>query len=176
IEQRQNKKVIGFNSEIKTKKELLSDDPLADLQPGDLQKYGLIPELVGRLPIVVTLQALDEAALLRILTEPKNALTKQYKYLFELDNIHLEFEADALTAIAQRAIARETGARGLRAIVEDFMTDIMYEVPSDDTVERCVITKDTVENKTPPLIIYNEKREPIVRKGRKKKSQRATAG
>ena len=176
IEQRQNKKVIGFNSEIKTKKELMSDDPLADLQPGDLQKYGLIPELVGRLPVVVTLQALDEHALLRILTEPKNALTKQYKYLFELDNVLLEFEADALAEIAKRAIERETGARGLRAIIEDFMTDVMFEVPSDDTVEKCVITKDTVEKKSPPQIIYNAKREPLVRKGRKRKSQRATAG
>ncbi|MDR1560336.1 MAG: ATP-dependent Clp protease ATP-binding subunit ClpX [Clostridiales bacterium] len=175
IEQRLNKKVIGFGSETRTKKEKLKDDILKDLQPQDLHRYGLIPELIGRLPVVVTLQALDETALLTILTEPKNALTRQYKYLFELDNVLLEFDRDALTAIAKMAIERETGARGLRAIVETFMTGVMYEIPSDTTVEKCIITRDTVEGKQPPTIIYNEHREPLIKKSKRRKQKRVSA-
>lgn len=175
IEQRLNKKVIGFGSETRTKKEKMNEDILKDLQTQDLQKYGIIPELVGRLPVVVTLQALDEKALLTILTEPKNALTRQYKYLFELDNVMLEFDRDALASIAKLAIERETGARGLRAIVESFMTSIMYEIPSDNTIEKCVITKDTVEGKHPPTIIYNEHREPLIKKSKRRKQKRVSA-
>ncbi|MDR2648702.1 MAG: ATP-dependent Clp protease ATP-binding subunit ClpX, partial [Clostridiales bacterium] len=175
IEQRLNKKVIGFGSETRTKKEKMQDDILKDLQPQDLHKYGLIPELIGRLPVVVTLQALDETALLTILTEPKNALTRQYKYLFELDNVLLEFDRDALTAIAKMAIERETGARGLRAIVESFMTSVMYEIPSDSTVEKCIITKETVEGKQAPTIIYNEHREPLIKKSKRRKQKRVSA-
>ena len=175
IEQRQNKKVIGFGSDTPTKKEKLQDDILKDLQPQDLHKYGLIPELIGRLPVVVTLQALDESALLTILTEPKNALARQYKYLFELDNVLLEFDRDALTAIAKMAIERETGARGLRAIIESFMTNIMFEIPSDNTVEKCVITRDTVEGKQPPTMIYNEHREPLIKKSRRRRQRRVSA-
>jgi len=175
IEQRLNKKVIGFGSETRTKKEKLNEDILKDLQAQDLHKYGLIPELIGRLPVVVTLQALDETALLTILTEPKNALTRQYKYLFELDNVLLEFDREALTSIAKLAIERETGARGLRAIVESFMTGIMYDIPSDSTVEKCIITKETVEGKQPPTIIYNENREPLARKSRRRKQRRVSA-
>ena len=175
IEQRLNKKVIGFGSETRTKKDKMNDDILKDLQTQDLQKYGLIPELVGRLPVVVTLQALDETALLTILTEPKNALTRQYKYLFELDNVMLEFDRDALSTIAKLAIERETGARGLRAIVEGFMTSIMYEIPSDTTIEKCIITKDTVDGKKPPTIIYNEHREPLIKKSKRRKQKRVSA-
>ncbi|MDR3238980.1 MAG: ATP-dependent Clp protease ATP-binding subunit ClpX [Clostridiales bacterium] len=176
IEQRMNKKVIGFGSDIKTKSEKLSEDILRYLQPQDLQRYGLIPEMVGRLPVVVTLQSLDEKALLTILTEPKNALTKQYKYLFELDNVFLEFDRDALIAIAKLAIERETGARGLRAIVESFMTDIMYTIPSDSTIEKCIITKETVEGGLPPQMVYNEHRDPIVKKTKRRKQRRVSAG
>ncbi|MDR1640985.1 MAG: ATP-dependent Clp protease ATP-binding subunit ClpX [Clostridiales bacterium] len=176
IEQRLNKNVIGFGADAKTKKEKLSDDILKDLQTQDLQKYGLIPELVGRLPVVVTLQSLDEQALLTILTEPKNALTRQYKYLFELDNVLLEFDKEALAAIAKQAIERETGARGLRAIVESFMTTIMYEIASDETIEKCIITRETVEGKAAPKIIYNEHREPIVKKTKKRKQKKQSAG
>jgi len=175
IEQRLNKKVIGFGSETRTKKEKMNEDILKDLQTQDLQKYGLIPELVGRLPVVVTLQALDETALLTILTEPRNALTRQYKYLFELDNVLLEFDRDALTAIAKQAIERETGARGLRAIVESFMTSIMYEIPSDTTIEKCIITRETVEGKQPPTIVYNEHREPLIKKAKRRKQKRVSA-
>ena len=174
IEQRLNKKVIGFGSETRTKKEK-QDDILKDLQTQDLQKYGIIPELVGRLPVVVTLQALDEKALLTILTEPKNALTRQYKYLFELDNVMLEFDREALASIAKMAIERETGARGLRAIVESFMTSIMYEIPSDNTIEKCIITRETVEGKRPPTIIYNEHREPLLKKSKRRKQKRVSA-
>jgi ATP-dependent Clp protease ATP-binding subunit ClpX len=169
IEQRLNKKVIGFGSDTKTKKEKLADDIYKELQPQDLHKFGLIPELIGRLPVVVTLQSLDEQALLTILTQPKNALTRQYKYLFELDNVILEFDYEALIAIAKLAIERETGARGLRAIVESFMTGIMYDIPSDDTIEKVTITKETVEGRAAPTISYNENREPLKKRGRGRK-------
>jgi ATP-dependent Clp protease ATP-binding subunit ClpX len=169
IEQRLNKKVIGFGSDTKTKKEKLADDIYKELQPQDLHKFGLIPELIGRLPVVVTLQSLDEQALLTILTQPKNALTRQYKYLFELDNVMLEFDYEALIAIAKLAIERETGARGLRAIVESFMTGIMYDIPSDDTIEKVTITKETVEGKASPIISYNENREPLKKRSRGRK-------
>lgn len=174
IEQRLNKKVIGFGSETKSKKEM-KDEILKQLQPQDLQKYGLIPELIGRLPAIVTLENLDEDALVTILTEPKNAITKQFVYLFELENIYLEFEPEALRAIAKLAIERKTGARGLRSIVERFMTDIMYELPSDETVERCIITEDTVINLAKPKLIINEKRQPIARKVKKKKNKKISA-
>jgi ATP-dependent Clp protease ATP-binding subunit ClpX len=168
--------VIGFGSVVKSKQEKLNEDILKDLQPQDLHKYGLIPEMIGRLPVVVTLTNLNENALVDILTIPKNALTKQYKYLFELDNVLLEFEEDALRAIAKKAIERETGARGLRAIIEDFMRDIMYDLPSDETIEKCLITKDTVENKQPPTFIYNENRAVLAPKKRKvKKAKRESA-
>lgn len=176
IEQRLNKKVIGFDREDKSKAERIKNDILQHLQPQDLHKYGLIPEIIGRLPVIVTLSDLDEEALMDILTVPKNALTKQYKYLFELDNVILEFEDEALKAIAKKAIERKTGARGLRAIVEDFMRDIMYDIPSNDTIEKCVITLDTVVNNAPPLITHNENRQPLVQKKRKPvKSKRNNA-
>ncbi|MCL2841677.1 MAG: ATP-dependent Clp protease ATP-binding subunit ClpX [Defluviitaleaceae bacterium] len=174
VEQRMNKKVIGFGSEVKTKAEKLQQDLLQNVQPRDLHKYGLIPELIGRLPIVSTLNNLDEDALVSILTKPRNALTKQYQYLLELDHVHLEFEEDALRAIAKEALERETGARGLRAIVENLLTEIMYDVPSNSTVERCIITKETVETNTPPTLVTNEDRQPIYRKRSRRALKKAS--
>ncbi len=159
IESRINEKVIGFGSESKSSKELRAGSIFKEIVPQDLHKYGLIPELIGRMPTVVSLDSLDEDALIRILTEPKNALTKQYQYLLELDGVQLEFEKDALVSIAEKAIAQETGARGLRAIMESFMMGIMYDVPSDQTVEKCIITKDVVENNAQPRFIYKKKKE-----------------
>ena len=164
IEQRMNKKVIGFGAEVKTKAEKLEDEVFKHVQPADLHKFGLIPELIGRLPVIVTLDNLDEDSLVNILTEPKNALTKQYQYLMELDNVYLDFEDDALRSIARLALERGTGARGLRAIVENILMDIMYNVPSDQTVERVVITRETVEDGKSPKIIINSNRQPIYRK------------
>jgi len=175
IEQRLNKKVIGFGADTKTKKERMELEILKNLEPQDLQKYGLIPEIIGRLPIIVTLSALDVDALVSILTKPKNAIISQFKYLFELDDVYLEFEEDALRAVAAKAIERGTGARGLRAIVEEFMTDIMYNIPSDETIEKIVITKDTVETKAEPKITYNPERQPIVRKRKKAPARRASS-
>ena len=157
IENRINEKVIGFGSESKSSKELRASDIFKNIVPQDLHKYGLIPELIGRMPTVVSLESLDEEALVRILTEPKNALVKQYQYLLELDGVQLEFEPSALTAIAKKAIAQETGARGLRAIMESFMMDIMYSTPSDKSVEKCIITEDVVENGIQPQIVYKKK-------------------
>ncbi|MDR1210317.1 MAG: ATP-dependent Clp protease ATP-binding subunit ClpX [Clostridiales bacterium] len=177
IEQRLNKKVIGFDRDQKLREKIFQDEVLKSVLPRDLHKYGLIPELIGRLPIVVTLESLDEKALIDILTVPKNALTKQYKYLFELDDVLLEFEDDALAAIAHRAIDRGTGARGLRAIVEGFMRDIMFEIPSNETIEKCVITRDVVENGAKPALILNDNRQPLVLRRRKPlKPRRSSAG
>jgi ATP-dependent Clp protease ATP-binding subunit ClpX len=175
IEQRQNKKVIGFGSINKTQKEKMDTDVLKSLLPQDLQKYGLIPEFIGRLPVIVTLDNLDISALTSILTQPKNALTKQYKYLFELDNVLLEFTEDAVTSIAEMAIKHQTGARGLRSIVEMFMIDIMYDLPSDETIERVIITKDTVENSTRPEIVYNANRKEIAKNPAKRNKRKAKA-
>jgi ATP-dependent Clp protease ATP-binding subunit ClpX len=169
IEQRLNKKIIGFGAEVKTKAEKVQDEVLQHVQPQDLHKFGLIPELIGRLPVTVALSPLDEDALVQILATPKNALTKQYQYLLELDHVMLEFEDEALRAIAKKALERETGARGLRAIVENILTETMYSVPSDATVERCTITAETVEGGAPTLH-FNENRQPLYRK----KSRRRT--
>jgi len=177
VERRLNKKVIGFGAEVKTKAEKKNDDLMAELQNTDLHKYGLIPEIIGRLPVLVTLSHLDEEALLSILTQPKNALVKQYQYLLELDNVHLEFNEEALRAVAQMAIERETGARGLRAIVEGIMTQVMYDVPSDATIEKCIITEDTVNKKEAPEFVINENRQPIVRKSKRRRARsRASVG
>lgn len=179
VEQRMNKKIIGFGAEVKTKAEKIADDILQNVQPRDLHRYGLIPELIGRVPVVVTLNNLDEDTLVSILSSPRNALTKQYQYLLELDHVHLEFEEDALRAIAKKALERETGARGLRAIVENILTDTMYDVPSNSTIERCIITRDTVEFNKPPTLIFNENRQPIYRKPRRRRpshTRRASVG
>lgn len=137
-------------------------------------KYGLIPEFIGRLPVVVTLDNLDEDAFVHILTEPKNALTKQYEYLFALDDVILEFKEEALRAIARKAMERETGARGLRSIVEEFINPVMYEIPTENTVERCIITEDVVNGTAQPEYIHNENRQPLQRM-RKRKSSRNSA-
>ena len=153
IQRRMGDKVIGFNSEIKLAK---ADESkiLSLVQPEDLLKFGLIPEFIGRLPVMVTLDELSEDALVRIITEPKNALLKQYRKLFRLDNVDLEIEPDAIRAVAEKAIERKTGARGLRSILEGVMTDIMYDIPSRDDVKKCIITKETIEKGTRPTLIY----------------------
>ncbi len=176
IEKRINNKVIGFGSDNKSKKELIAGEIFKEIVPQDLHKFGLIPELIGRMPVVVTLNSLDENALVDILTKPKNALVKQYKYLFELDNVLLEFEDDALKAIAKKAVEQETGARGLRAIVEGFITDVMYDVPSDETIEKCIITADTVNNNAKPQLVHNPNRKPLRKAKRTSQRNNATAG
>ncbi|MGE5604534.1 MAG: ATP-dependent Clp protease ATP-binding subunit ClpX [Bacteroidota bacterium] len=153
IEARTGKKLMGFGAEIKPKIEKPLGEILRQIMPEDLLKYGLIPEFVGRLPIVVALDALDEKALVRILNEPKNALVKQFQKMFELDSIDLSFEPEALDLIAKLAIKRNTGARGLRAILETLLLDLMYELPSRTDVKRCVITKKMVEEKGEPILV-----------------------
>ncbi|ANF98078.1 ATP-dependent protease ATP-binding subunit ClpX [Paenibacillus bovis] len=150
IKRRIGKKVIGFNSENQGQKELKAGEYLRMVLPEDLLKFGLIPEFVGRLPVISALEPLDEETLVRILSEPKNALTKQYSKMLEMDNVELVFEPEALQAIAREAIKRNTGARGLRAIIEGIMLDVMYEVPSRDDVTKCVITEQVVESKVVP--------------------------
>lgn len=153
IQNRIGKKSLGFGAEIQSKKEKNVGETLKHILPEDLLKFGLIPEFVGRLPVIVTLEALDEGALVKILTEPKNALVKQYQKFFEMDGINLEFKEDALQTIAQEAMKRNTGARGLRAIIEDIMLDVMYEVPSRDDITKCTITKEVVNKKDQPIIL-----------------------
>ena len=150
IEQRIGKKTLGFGAQVQGKQEKDIGELLKLIQPQDLLKFGLIPEFVGRLPVVVSLEPLDEEALVKILTEPKNALTKQYAKLVELDNVTLQFTPEAIRAIAKKAIERNTGARGLRAIVEEIMTDIMFDIPSDPTIETCVITEDCITKSAQP--------------------------
>ncbi|WP_438347137.1 ATP-dependent protease ATP-binding subunit ClpX [Paenibacillus sp. FA6] len=150
IKRRIGKKVIGFNGGGEVQKDLNPGEYLSMVLPEDLLKFGLIPEFVGRLPIISSLEPLDENTLVRILTEPKNALTRQYQKLLEMDNVNLEFEPAALVAIAKEAIKRNTGARGLRAIIEGIMLDVMFEVPSRDDIENCVITEQVVQDKVVP--------------------------
>ncbi len=151
IETRLDRKSIGFNAEITTQHEYNVDVLLKEVLPQDLVKFGLIPELVGRLPVTVSLEMLDKKALIRILTEPKSAIVKQYQKLLELDGVRLLFDRDALTAIAETTLARKTGARGLRAIMEGIMMDTMFRVPSDETIKECRITKDVVKGTGQPL-------------------------
>ena len=150
IKRRIGKKIIGFSTATEANKELKPGEYLSQAQPEDLLKFGLIPEFVGRLPVISTLEPLDETALVRILSEPKNALVKQYQKLLELDNVNLEFDSGALEEIAREAIKRNTGARGLRAIIEGIMLDVMYEVPSRDDDVHCVVTEKAVKDKTVP--------------------------
>ena len=156
IESRIGKKSIGFNAEIDTKNSDDENELLKQVEPQDLVKYGIIPEFVGRVPVIVTLDQLDEEALVKILTEPKSAIIKQYQRLFELDDVELEFEEDALIEIAKLAMERNTAARGLRAIIEKTMTNIMYELPSDEFAEKCIITKDVIIGDSEPEVIRNE--------------------
>lgn len=152
IEKRVGKKTIGFGADIKPRLGKSVGEVLRQVMPEDLLKYGLIPEFVGRLPVVVALDALDEDALIRILTEPKNALVKQYRKIIELDGVDVEFTPDALRAISKLAILRNTGARGLRAIIETLLLELMYEIPSRTDVKKCVITKEMVEEHKAPLL------------------------
>jgi len=155
IRERSEKGGIGFGAEVKSKDDGKSvSEVLHDVEPEDLTKYGLIPEFVGRLPVVATLSELDEDALIQILTEPKNALTKQYQKMFEMEGAELEFRIDALRAIAQRATERKTGARGLRSILEHVLLDTMYELPSMEHLEKVVIEKSVIEDGSKPLYIY----------------------
>ena len=169
IKDRTGEKAIGFGSQIKSKKEIKQYEIFQQLLPQDLLKFGLIPEFIGRLPIVATLQELDKEALIKILVEPKNALVKQYQKLFQIDEVELAFNQEALEAIVDRAIERKTGARGLRSIIEEIMRDIMYEIPSNPNIEKCTITKDTVLNGAGPDIVINE--EKLVRKSIIKKKR-----
>jgi len=159
IQNRTGKKAMGFGAELQTKREQKIGEILKNIMPEDLLKYGLIPEFVGRLPIIVTLEALDENALIRILTEPKNALIKQYEKLFELDGVTLEFQPEALRCIAQEALRRNTGARGLRSILEEIMLDVMYEIPSREDIAKCIITKETILKREKPLIVAVERKK-----------------
>ncbi|WP_088228942.1 ATP-dependent Clp protease ATP-binding subunit ClpX [Desulfosporosinus sp. FKB] len=166
IQNRAGEKTMGFGANIKNKKDMKIGEVLKQILPADLQKYGLIPEFVGRLPVIVTLEALDEPALVRILTEPKNALVKQYQKLMELDGVTLEFKDSALTSIASEAIRRNTGARGLRAIVEELMLNVMYDLPSRTDVTKCVVTQEVVQKKEEPVLVMADK----VKKGKKEES------
>jgi ATP-dependent Clp protease ATP-binding subunit ClpX len=155
VSKRIGKKGIGFGADIQSKDEKIQGELLAKVEPGDLLKFGLIPEFVGRLPVVATLEELDEQALIKILQEPKNALVKQYQKLFDLEDVELKFTTGALEAIARLTAQRKTGARGLRSILEETMLDIMFEIPSQKHVKEVLISEDVVVNKSEPLIVYD---------------------
>ena len=165
---------MGFNAEISDGVNLEIGDMFRKVLPEDLIKFGMIPEFIGRVPVTAALDMLDEKALIDILVKPKNALTKQYKKLFEIDDVELEFEPEALQIIAKKSFERKTGARGLRAICEDIMMDAMYEAPSDMTVVKCIITKAAAEGTEKPTLIYSQngqKRKPLYRGRLVKKTQ-----
>lgn len=157
IETRLDRKSIGFNAEIGKKQEEDVGKLLHEVLPEDLTKFGLIPELVGRLPVCVSLDSLDREALIRILTQPKSAITKQYKKLLEFDHVKLSFEPEAVEAIAELALKRKTGARGLRSILENIMMDVMFRIPSDDSILECIITKEAVLQESEPLIVFRDR-------------------
>jgi ATP-dependent Clp protease ATP-binding subunit ClpX len=159
VEGRVGKTGIGFGAEIKSREERRVGDLLALIQPEDLLKYGLIPEFVGRLPVVATLHDLDEAALVRILREPKNAIIKQYQKYFELEKVRLKFTDDAVAAVAREAMKRGTGARGLRAVLEEVMLEVMYELPSLPGLKECIITREVILNKDRPILISEQKEQ-----------------
>ena len=166
IKNRMDTKSIGFNVELGDKREKSTGEIYKHVLPQDFIKFGMIPEIIGRVPVVVSLDSLDRETLMRILTEPKNAIVQQYEKLFELDNVELTFQEEALEAIADKTLERKTGARGLRAIMEHSMMDLMYTVPSDDTIESCVITKEVIEGTGTPEMTYRTKL-PVRGKGRK---------
>ena len=155
IKDRMGKKAMGFGADIQSKKDMDRFKVFEQILPQDLLKFGMIPEFIGRLPIIATLKELNREALIKITTEPKNALVKQYKKLLEMDDVELIFEQEALEAIVDKAIERKTGARGLRSIIENIMRDIMFDIPSNEKIEQCIITKDTVLNNAGPKIIEN---------------------
>ena len=164
VENRLDRKSIGFNNEIGSKQEEDIGKLFKEVTPQDLVKFGLIPEFVGRVPITVSLDGLDQEALERILKEPKSALIKQYKKLFQMDDVELEFEPEAVSLIAKRALEQKTGARGLRSIMEGIMLDVMYEIPSDYTIEKCIITEKVVKGEEKPVVIRQEGAEPADKK------------
>ena len=170
-ESRQGANAIGFNAEVKAKNEQNVGELLKQVLPQDLVKFGLIPEFVGRVPVTVSLELLDEDALCRILTEPKNAIVKQYKKLFELDGVELEFTDEAIREIARQSFERKTGARGLRSIIEKAMTDLMYEIPSDDKIGRVLVTEDVVRGLGLPEITYRT--EEVRGRARRRSRKRA---
>ncbi len=159
IEQRTGKKTVGFGASLSGRSERKRGDVIGSAEPGDLIRYGLIPEFVGRLPVVTTLSELDEASLVKILTEPKNSLTRQFQKLLSFDNVRLKFTDAALSAIARKAIQRKTGARGLRSIIEEIMLDVMYEIPSQKGIRECLITEETVMKNEKPILIYEKQAE-----------------
>ena len=161
VEKRTGSSSLGFGAQVRSKKELDTTKWMGEVVPHDLVKYGLIPELVGRLPVITALDGLDQEALVRILTEPKNSILKQYKKLFALDKVELDFEKSALEAVAQKAIDRRTGARGLRSIMEETLTDLMYKVPSDYSVEKVIVDGETVKNGREAKLIHNPDRKPV---------------
>lgn len=174
IKDRIGKKSIGFGAQIESNNDINKYEVFEKMLPQDLLKFGLIPEFVGRLPIIATLRELDKEALIDIVTKPKNALTKQYQKLFEIDNVQLEFEPAALDKIVDKAIERKTGARGLRSIIEDIMRDIMFEIPSNPKIEKCIITEGTVTKGDAPSIVINNNREIPQPKAIKTKRQTTT--
>ena len=171
IERRLDKGSIGFNSQIIEKTDKSEDELFKQVMPEDLTKFGLIPEFIGRVPVTVSLDFLDEKALERILTEPKNALIKQYKKLFELDGVELKFTDEAVNTIAKKAVERKTGARGLRAILENAVMDIMYETPSDETIKECIVNEDVINGLADPELVYNS----VIGKKKAKKNKDKTA-
>jgi len=156
VDKRKDASSLGFGANVAAKHELTYAEMIKDVQPDDLIKFGLIPEFVGRVPIVVGLNALDEEALVKILTEPKNALTKQYKKLFDFDHVALDFDQDAISEVAKRAIELKTGARGLRCILEDAMLDVMYKIPGSENIEKVIVTAASVRKSEPPKIVYKD--------------------
>ena len=159
VEQRIGSKTMGFGADIKSRTERRMGELLAEVQPEDLLKFGFIPEFIGRLPVIATLDDLDEAALVSILKEPKNALIKQYQKLFEFEKVKLRFTEGALLAIAREALKRKAGARGLRSILESIMLDIMYELPSQTNIQECIINEETILRKEKPIVLYAKKAE-----------------
>jgi ATP-dependent Clp protease ATP-binding subunit ClpX len=156
ITNRTGKSSLGLGADPKAKKKMSHNEAMGSIEPEDLVKYGLIPEFVGRLPVVAALNELDEPALVEILTKPKNALVKQYQALFAMDNVQLEFEDAAIKAIAHEAIRRRTGARGLRAVLEQHMLDVMYEIPGAKNVKSCRVSEDTITKGQRPELVYGE--------------------
>jgi ATP-dependent Clp protease ATP-binding subunit ClpX len=159
VEQRLNKKSMGFGADVRGRHDSRLGEFLAEVQPEDLLKYGLIPEFIGRLPVVATLEELDEKALIRILTEPRNALSKQYEKLLSFEKVKLRFTEGALGAIARKAYAQKTGARGLRAILEEVMLEVMYDVPSQKLIKEVVITEEVILGKSQPIRLFEQDQE-----------------
>ena len=179
VEKRKGNSVIGFESLVQSKAELDETEWMKDVTAHDLVKFGIIPELIGRLPVITALSGLDTEALVKILTVPKNSIVQQYKKLFELDDVELYFEDEALEAIAQKAQEQHTGARGLRGIMEEILTDLMFETPSDNTIEKIIITKEVVTDNVQPQIVRKKEKPsfslPLPKKDSGKRSKRSAA-